>query len=219
VFISSDAIDERPVYVRVTNQTGKPELDFDSLFVEKLNARGYKVTRNPKEAGIRFLVNFVYLDKAKEGMSKEGAIAGGFGGAIIGGLATQTVEGAAIGAASGGALGGFIGLFFTLDTWYGIVDVVVEEPLQQPVQRRTSASTSQQLGITSGEGHKSSRGSSGSTGSQGTRETSEMDYTEIVNHKKILTRVVAEAVQTNINEVEANRQIREQLAAALANFL
>jgi hypothetical protein len=219
VFISPDSIDDRPVYLRISNQTGKPDINFDSLLTQKLSTKGYKVTKNPKEAGIRLLVNFVYLDKAREGMSKEGAIAGGFGGAVIGGLATQNIGGAAIGAAAGASAGGFFGLFFTIDTWYGIVDVQIEEPLQNSAVRRSSSVTEQQLGVTSGEGHKSTRGASASSGSQSTNEKSELDYSETVKHKKTQTRIVVEAIQTNINETEASKQIREQLADSIANFL
>jgi hypothetical protein len=219
VFISPDSIDDRPVYLRVSNQTGKPDINFDSLLIQKFAAKGYKVTKNPKDAGIRLLVNFVYLDRAREGMSKEGAIAGGFGGALIGGLATQNIGGAAIGAAAGASAGGFLGLFFTVDTWYGVVDVQIEEPLQNMAVRRNSSVTEQQLGVTSGEGHKSSRGASSSSGSQSTSDKSELEYNETVNHKKTQTRIVVEAIQTNIDGTEASRQIREQLADSIANFL
>ncbi|MBL0226307.1 MAG: hypothetical protein IPQ16_12310 [Geobacteraceae bacterium] len=219
VFISPDSIDDRPVYLRVSNQTGKPDIDFDALLTQKFAVKGYKVTKNAKEAGIRLLVNFVYLDKAREGMSKEGAIAGGFGGALIGGLATQSIGGAAVGAAAGAGVGGFLGIFVTVDTWYGVVDVQIEEPLKNMAVRRTSSVTEQQLGVKSGEGHSSSRGTSSSSGSQSTRESSALEYNENVNHKKTQTRIVVEAVQTNIDETEASRQIREQLADSIANFL
>ena len=219
VFISPDSIDDRPVYLRVSNQTGKPDISFDSLLTQKLAAKGYQVTQNAREAGIRFVVSFVYLDKAREGMSLEGAIAGGFGGAVIGGLATQTAEGAAIGAAAGASVGGFLGIFLTVDTWYGVVDVQIEEPLQDNAVRRINSQTEQQLGITSGEGHRSSRGTSGTSGTQSTREISALEYNETVRHKRTLTRIVAEAIQTNIDETEASRQIREQLADSIANFL
>ena len=219
VFISPDSIDDRPIYLRVSNQTGKPDIDFDALVTQKLAAKGYAVTKNAKEAGIRFVVNFVYLDKAREGMSREGAIAGGFGGALIGGLATQNVGGAAIGAAAGAGVGGFLGIFVTIDTWYGVVDVLIEEPLKAAAVRRTNSVTNQQLGTTSGEGHTSSRGAAGSTGSQSTQETSSLEINETVNHKKTQTRIVVEAIQTNINETEASKQIREQLADSIANFL
>jgi hypothetical protein len=152
-------------------------------------------------------------------MSREGAIAGGFGGALIGGLATQNVGGAAIGAAAGAGVGGFLGIFVTIDTWYGVVDVLIEEPLQSMAVRRTSSISNQQLGTSSGEGHNSSRGTSASSGSQSSRETSELEYNETVNHKKTQTRIVVEAIQTNIDETEASKEIREQLADSIANFL
>lgn len=219
VFISPDSIDGRPVYLRVSNQTGKPDINFDTLVTEKLAAKGYKVTKDPKEAGIRIVANFVYLDRAREGMSKEGAIAGGFGGAVIGAIATQNVGGAAVGAAAGAGVGSVVGVFVTVDTWYGVVDVMIEEPLQAMAVRRTSSVSNQELGITSGERHTGSRGSSAASGSQGTRETSALEYNENVRHKKTQTRIVAEAVQTNIDEIEASKQIREQLADSIANFL
>lgn len=218
VFISPDSIDDRPVYLRVSNQTGKSEVNFDSLLTQKFAARGHKVTKDPKGAGIRLLVNFVYLDKAREGMSKEGAIAGGFGGGLIGAAITKDTTGAAVGAAAGASVGGFLGLFFTVDTWYGVVDVLIEEPLQVTAVRRSSSVTNQELAITSGEKHTSSRGTSGTSGSQGTKETSSLDYDETVRHKKIQTRIVVEAIQTNIDEIEASGQIREQLADSITNF-
>jgi len=219
IFISPDSIDNRPIYLRVSNQTGKPDVNFDLLLIEKFAAKGYTVTKDPKEAGIRYLVNFVYLDKAREGMSREGAIAGGFGGALIGAAVTQNTTGAAVGAATGATVGGFLGIFFTVDTWYGVVDVLIEEPLQDMAIRHTSSITNQQLGITSGEGHKSSRGSSATSGSQNTQETSSLEYNENVKHKKNQTRIVVEAIQTNIDEIEASKQIREQLADSIANFM
>jgi len=219
VFISPDAIDERPIYLRVSNQTGKPDINFDALLMQKFAARGYKVTKNAKEAGIRLIANFVYLDKAREGMSLEGAIAGGFGGAVIGGLVTHTPEGAAVGAAAGAGVGSVLGVFVTVDTWYGVVDVLIEEPLQSTTVRRTSSVSNQEMGVKSGESHGSSRGKSAASGAQSIRETSEMEFNETVKHKKTQTRIVAEAVQTNIDEVEASKQIREQLADSIANFL
>jgi len=219
VFISPDSIDDRPLYLRVSNQTGKPDISFDALLIQKFAARGYKVTRNAREAGIRFVVNFVYLDKAREGMSLEGAIAGGFGGALIGAMITQTGTGAAIGAAAGAGAGSVLGAFVTVDTWYGVIDVLIEEPLQSTAVRHTSSVSNQEMGINSGESHSSSRGKSAASGTQSIRETSALEFNETVKHKKTQTRIVAEAVQTNIDEVEASRQIREQLADSIANFL
>lgn len=219
IFISPDAIDGRPIYVRVTNQTGKSDLNFDSMVSQKLVAKGYKVTKNPKEAGLRILANFMYLDKAKEGMTKEGAVVGGFGGALLGGATTKSYGGSLLGGLGGAGLGALAGTMVSVDTWYGIVDVQIEEPLQHSATRRTTSSTAQRQKAASAQGHKDSRGSSSSSGMQGTAESSSMDYSETVNHKKNSTRVVAEAKQTNIDATEASKQIKEQLADSIANFL
>lgn len=219
VFLNPDSFDGRPVFLHVSNQTGKSDVNFDTLLTQKLTLKGYIVTNNPKEAGIRLLVNFVYLDKAREGMSKEGAIAGGFGGALFGAAITRDATGAAVGAATGAAAGGILGVFVTVDTWYGVVDVMIEEPLQAPAVRRTSSVSNQELGVTNGEKHSGSRGSSSTTGTQSTKETSALEYQENVRHKKNQTRIVVEAVQTNIDSKEASKQIRDQLADSIANFL
>lgn len=219
IFIDPDKIDDRPIYVRVTNQTGKSDLNFDSLVAQKLQAKGYKVTKNGKEAGVRILANFVYLDKAKEGMTKDGAIAGGFGGALIGGAATKSYGGAGLGGLAGAGLGALAGSLVTVDTWYGIVDIQVEEPLQKTATRRVSSGSDKSYRSGSASSHRDSRGVSASAGNQGTHEATGMDYTESTNHNRHQTRVVAEAKQTNIDAAEASKQIKEQLADAIANFM
>ncbi len=219
VFIEPDVLDGRPIYVRVTNQTGKNDLNFDSLVTQKLIAKGYKVTKNSKEAGLRILANFKFLDKAQAGMTKEGAVAGGVGGALIGGAVANSAGGALLSGLGGASIGALAGTMVTVDTWYGIVDVQIEEPLQKAVTRRTTSTSKQARNSSSKQGHNDTRGSDSSSGSQGTGEASSMSYDETVKHKKNQTRVVAEAKQTNINVAEATKQIQEQLADSIANFL
>lgn len=116
IFVDPDKIDNRPVYVRVTNQTGKSDLNFEQLLIQKLEAKGYKTTKKGQGAGVRIMANFLYLDKAKEGMTAEGAIAGGAGGAMTGAVATKTYAGTGLGAMAGAGLGALAGSFVNVDT-------------------------------------------------------------------------------------------------------
>jgi len=219
IFLDPDKLDNRPVYVRVTNQTGKSDLNFDNLLVQKLKTKGVRVTKNPKEAGLRILANFVYLDKAKEGMTTDGAIAGGVGGVFVGGAATNTYAGAGLGGLAGAGIGALAGSLVQVDTWFGIVDIQVEEPLKGAATRKVRSGTDQSLRTMSASGQRNTRGSSVSIGTQGSSEDASMEYSETTNHNRLRTRIVAEAKQTNINIAEATQAIKEQLADAIANFM
>ena len=219
IFVDPDKIDDRPVYVAIRNQTGKSDMNFENLVIQKLNAKGIKTTKNPKIAGIRLLANFLYLDKAKEGMTTEGAVAGGFGGALIGGVSTKTYTGAGIGGLAGAGLGAIAGSFVHVDTWYGIVDIQIEEPLSKTVTRRVSSGSDQSSRSNSSNSHRSSTGYQSYAATSGNREATGMDYTEETNHNRKATRIVAEAKQTNINVSEATNAIKEQLADAISNFM
>lgn len=221
IFIDPDKLDDRPVYVRVTNQTGKSDMNFEALVIQKLNAKGIKTTKNPKIAGLRLLANFLYLDKAKEGMTSQGALAGGVGGALVGGASTRTYTGAGIGGLAGAGIGALAGSFVHVDTWYGIVDIQIEEPLSKTVTRRVSSGSDQSSRSVSANSHRNSTGSGGSAyaSTSGNRNSSGLDYTEETNHDRKSTRIVAEAKQTNINVSEATTAIREQLSDAISNFM
>lgn len=152
-------------------------------------------------------------------MTKDGAIAGGVGGALLGGSMTNSAGDALLGGLGSAGLGALAGAIVTVDTWYGIVDVQIEEPLKKGVTKHTTSKSHQARNSASIQGHTNSRGSEASVGYQGTGEASSMSYDETVSHKKNQTRVVAEATQTNINVPEAVKQIKEQLADVIANFL
>lgn len=228
IFANPDVLSEdKPIYLRITNQTGQKDLSLENLVSMKLQGKGYKVTKNAKEAGYRLMGNFLYLDKAKQGMSGEGALAGGYGGALLGALATSgsgTSFGKQAGVATlaglaGAGAGALIGAVVHVDTWYGIVDIQIEEPLLGgPVEVTTRAKSGQGSLNAGGQNQKNSKGWSASAGGSGTAEESEMEFREKVNHKKMQTRIVSEAKQTNIDEGEAKTQIAEQLSDAIANF-
>lgn len=219
IFVNPEAVDGKPVYVRVRNTTGKSDLGFEEIVVKKLQARGHKITRNPKEAGLRIYANFLYLDEAKDGMTTEGAIVGGVGGAVVGGATTQTYSGAGVGGLIGTGIGALAGSLTSKDRWFGIVDVQLEEPLGKTVKRRTVANSGQSNASGSYSGVKTKTGGNFSSSTSGTSEVSSMDYEEDARHKKLQTRIVGEAKQLNMDPVIAAAELKEKLADAISNFL
>jgi hypothetical protein len=219
IFIDPDIVAEKPIYIRVTNQTGKANLNFDTLVAQKITAKGYRVTKNSKEAGLRILANFLYLDKESKSMTAEGALAAGFGG-LAGSLASGMSGAGGFVATGGSALvGAAVGSLMSVDKYLGVVDIQVEQPLQKAVVKKTRAVRSKTQSTNARQQHRSSIASEGAASDDVSGEDSEMAYEETVTRKQNRTRVVGEAMQTNIDEQKAMEQIKEQLADSIAGFL
>lgn len=219
IFVDPDTVADKPIYIRVTNQTGKGNLNFDTIVAQKITAKGYKVTKNSKEAGLRILANFLYLDKESKSMSAEGALAAGFGG-LAGSVASGMSGAGGLVATGGSALvGAAVGSLVSVDKYLGVVDIQVEQPLQKATVKKTKALQSKTNATGSVQKRKTSIATEGAANEDLSGEDSEMDYEETVTRKQNRTRVVAEAVQTNIDEQKAMEQIKEQLADSIAGFL
>jgi hypothetical protein len=226
----------KPIYLLVRDQTSSKSGgdSLETLVSSKLLAKGYKVTKNAKAAAYRLHATFIYLDKAKEGMTEEGAIAGGFGGAILGkdaarythgnGTSSLSTRGATSFLTTG--LGSLAGSMTSVDSWYGIVDITVEEPLPHAVKKKTKINSGNRANKASGES-RVTRTKNGDTHAidynasaeaSNNSESSSMDYEELATHKKMKTRVVGVAKQTNIDQIEAEKELKAQLSNAIANF-
>lgn len=229
IFLNADVLSQgKPIYLLVRDQTSAKSggQSLESLVVQKLQAKGYHVTKNAKAAAYRMQANFLYMDRARDTMTSEGALAGGFGGAVVGGAATGSATGVAVGSSISSFAGGIAGSMMGIDTWYGIVDIQIEEPLPHAVKKKTRSVTGQ--GSVSGggqaqaksrrDGNSSKSEWNGSATSQGTGEVSTMEYEESATHKKMQMRVVSEAKQTNIEVPAAEKEIKDQLSNAIANF-
>jgi aminopeptidase N len=114
----------------------------------------------------------------------------------------------------------------TVDSWYGIVDITIEEPLPHGVKKRThvadaraAAKRHDQRQVTASRtGHSSSYDADASSEANGNAESSTMDYEETATHKKLKTRIVGTAKQTNIDTQKAELELKAQLSNAIANF-
>ena len=226
----------KPIYLLVRDQTSSTSgsASLDSLVAQKLKEKGYKITKDSKKAAYRLLATFIYLDKAKEGMTEEGAIAGGFAGAILGGDSARyrhNENGSSL-STSGltsfvtTGLGSLAGSLVTVDSWYGIVDITIEEPLPHGVKKKTRVDDTRAAAKASGSskvtasrtGNQRSLDYDASAEASGNGESSTMEYVENATHKKMKTRIVSVAKQTNIDPMAAGTELKSQLSNAIANF-
>ena len=107
----------KTVYVRVTNTSDMQEIDFEHLLKERLQLRGITITQDPEKAGYIIQANVLYMDFEKEGMTADGMLVGGYGGALAGIFAAGgdwrgSLAGAGIGGLAGSLIGGAIGAAF-----------------------------------------------------------------------------------------------------------
>lgn len=190
----------RNVYVRTTNTSDMQEIVFDGLLKESLRNRGMNIVDDPSQAGYIVQANVLYMNYEKQGLTADGMLAGGYGGAIAGALAggrgwKGPAAGAVIGSAVGSLVGGAIGAAFKVETFFGAVDVQIQEKVEGGVKGVVTTDASQ--------------GSS-------TKLSTERQITS--DYQTYRTRIVAKAKQTNIDKSEAARVISERLATQIAGM-
>lgn len=230
VFLNPDILSRgKPIYVRVSEQASMKASGetLESVVIRKLHEKGYKTTKNAAESDYRLQATLLYLDKAKDGMTLDGAVAGGVGGAVIGAASDRgNLTSTAIGTAAGALVGSAVGAMFSVDKWYGVADIRVEEPLQKAAKRHVTSregrvdlrrgGQEQTKAVSDSKGRMASWNASDEA--QGSKEQSTMEYEETATHRKMATRVAVEASQANIDAKAAASEIREQLANSIAGI-
>ncbi|AEE15346.1 TraT complement resistance family protein [Thermodesulfobium narugense DSM 14796] len=197
IFLQPVPPDKKIVYVSARNTSTATGLDFRKELVTELTNEGYKITDNPDEANFMLMSNVLYIGKETKDYTAEGALAGGFGGALIGsafnpsGKYTGTIAGGVIGALAGAAIGNSI----NSDKYMMVVDVQLEE--RQPgTQTETTTNAT-----------------------QGTATTETSSNSTVKDWAIYRDRVVSEASGTNIKFEDVEPVLRQQLAHAIANLL
>lgn len=188
------------IYVRVTNTSDFQEIDFGEALKSKLSSMGYSVVSNPDEAGYTIQANLLYLGEEKKGLTADGMLAGGYGGAIagaaLGGRGWKgPLAGATAGAMIGSVVGGVMGSLIHIDTYMGAVDIQIKEPIGKQIKAVTETVAQQ--------------GSS-------TNVTTKSE--ELTDKQEYRTRIVVTARQTNINRAEACTAIIDKLATQIASL-
>jgi hypothetical protein len=189
----------RKAYIRITNTSDMQEIAFEGLLRDKLSQRGIILVNDPSEAGYVIQANVLYMDYEKKGLTADGMLAGGYGGAVLGAVMggdwKGSLAGATIGGVAGSLIGGAIGAAFKVETFFGTVDVQIQERVEGGV-RGTMTTDAQQ----------------GSSTRLQTEREIRSDY------QTYRTRIVAKATQTNIDRVEAARIISERLAQQISGM-
>lgn len=189
----------RKAYVRVTNTSDMQEIAFEGLLRDKLSQKGIILVNDPSEAGYIIQANVLYMDYEKKGLTADGMVAGGYGGAAIGAIAggdwKGSLAGATIGGIAGSLIGGAIGAAFKVETFFGAVDVQLQEKVEGGV-----------------------RGVMTTDASQGSATRLQTEREVRSDYQTYRTRIVAKAKQTNIDRVEAARIISERLAQQIAGM-
>lgn len=189
------------VFVQITNTSDKPDFDIKNKIVNSIQAKGYKVTRDPEQAYIWLQANILKVGKADLRDSRD-ALDQGYGGAISG-----AAVGAAIGSAgnfngstlAGGVVGGLIGM--TADAlvkdinYTTIVDVRISERTKADVKSATDSSFKQ--------------GTSGQT---------TLAFNENTHWKKFQTRIVANANKANLKFDEASPLLVAGISHSIAGM-
>ena len=85
IFLEPVSPNQQIIWLRIRSSAGQDELKISSI-IEDLNNRlknkNYILTNNPKEAQFRLDANILYMDLVSESLTADGAIIGGFGGAL-----------------------------------------------------------------------------------------------------------------------------------------
>jgi hypothetical protein len=215
LFLDEECLSEgKPIYVKVRNQSDVRELEFERKLIQELQAKGFTVTRNAKDANHELNVVFVVLEKEKEGMTAEGALAGGFGGTLVGGAGSKALNGTSVGGGVGALAGAALGSMVSVDRWFGVVDVQIKERVKGAAKKSTTTGSASADAMVTGAGMKGRAVGSASVRGQ----QSKTEYQEQTNKVDYYTRIVVTATKTNLDKVEAATAISSSLAYQVANF-
>lgn len=152
VFLQPVGPRQRVIFVDGHNTSSAQSIHFGRLIDQRLIAKGYTITNNPRYAHYMLMYNIRYVGKEQDAHAAAGALAGGFGGALIGTAAGNGGNAVAAGAGLGALIGGIIGAVLPTNRYMMVVDIQLE-------QRQKGAYTS--TATLAGQGTNSSVSSSG----------------------------------------------------------
>lgn len=194
IFLQPVPPQDKIVYVSVRNTSTATGLNFRNELISEVIGEGYRVTDNPQEANFMVMSNVLFIGEMTHSYTAAGALAGGFGGALIGSRynsGTSTLVGGGLGALAGG----IIGSMFSQKHYMMVVDIQVE-------QRRAGTYTT-----------------SSTSASQGTASTVTTYNAGVRNWAIYRDRVVSQASAMNLNFASAEPLLKNQMAHSIANLL
>ncbi len=194
VFLQPVAPQNKIIYVSVRNTSTAMGLNFRQELVSGLIGEGYAITNDPAKAYFMLMSNILYIGKKTKSYTMAGALAGGFGGALIGSRYKSTT-GVVAGGVIGALLGAAIASAFQKKSYVMVVDIQIQER-QKGSYTTNGTSTSEGLG------------NSTTTYSAGVK-----------NWAIYRDRIVSQAEAVNLQFNTAEPLLKRQIAHAVANLM
>ena len=194
IFLQPVSPQKKIVYVSVRNTSTATGLNFRQELISGLIGEGYKITNNPKEANFMLMTNVLYIGKRTKSYTMAGALAGGFGGALIGSrynTGTGVVGGGLIGLAAGA----LVGAMFQHKAYMMVVDIQLE-------QRQAGSYTTNGTSASEGLGNSTTTYNAG-----------------VKNWAIYRDRVVSQAKAINLQFSTAEPLLKQQIAHSIANLM
>jgi len=200
IFLDPVADDKRTVFVQVRNTSDKQGLSLEPAIVEAVQAKGYRVVRDPEQANFLLQANVLQAGQTDLREQNE-AFGNGFGGAIMGGaVGNQFGSGSGRAAATvGGALIGLAVDAMVKDVAYSIItDIQISERAKK--------------GVAVVEENKAAL-KQGSSGYKNVSSTEETEW------KRYQTRIMSTANQVNMEYTEAEPALVQGLVRSISGIL
>lgn len=202
IFLEPVAPEKQIVYVRVRNTTDK-DIDVENEVKKAFEKRGFKITRNPREAEFMVQANLLQVGKS-DARTARSALESGFGGVVLGaGIAAASGANSAKSYAAGGLIGGLVASVADAmvdDTYYTMITDV--EIRQRPLEGETiiqNANANSKQGMSANVNQKIN--------------------TKNARWKIYRTRVVSTANKVNLEFTEAKPKLVEGLTRSLSGIL
>ncbi len=217
--------DEKNVYISFRNISDAQSVDLTDELRNAARQQGWTIVREPQEATYRLRASLRYFGEVKPGSGgahvarNMGVISGAAVGAGTGVLVADATDSWGVGAAAGAGAGGLVGQGIANASkpreWAMIIDFVLEEYNEQPIEyelmRHTGASTRDSAGT------GNSRMAAGG-GTRGTN-TSTGRMTKTSNYFPHGVRLSTWANQMNMKQEEAMPLIRARTQKVVTQML
>ncbi len=204
VFLEPVEDNKRTVVLQIRNTSDKKDLQIEEELKQAIEAKGYRVVRNPSEAN--FMIQANILQVGKNTLEDPfGSLTGGYGGALdgallgglAGGLATDSFGGAGVGALVGGIGGTIADAMVEVVNYSMITDLQISEKASGHVVNEASNASLKQ----GTSGHKTS------------------SWSEKSNWKKYQTRIISSAKKTNLKFETALPELKQGLIQSISGLL
>jgi outer membrane lipoprotein SlyB len=200
IFLDPVPPEEMTVYVQVRNTSDKQELDLGPDIAAAVQAKGYRIVRDPKQAKFYLQANVLQVGKTDPTAIQQ-HLGGGYGAGLGGAMAAASLGGSGRGMLTAGLIGGVgevIAGSMVKDVYFSIVtDIQIKERL------------------TAG---KKATLDSRHLNKQGTSGVENVTYSDQVDMKTYQTRLVSTANKMNLEFTEAAPALRSGLTRALSGL-